>query len=621
MSGNPLHKVLTELYPRVDDTDILRKTAAVFDKIPEDVLAYLNRQMVEKRAQTLTGMKSMADLPAAGQTGNSMSDMDTMKDFSKQQNIGTGFKVAGTITQAGREGLKTKEFAIPQSATKKKGIVTAPKGKEKGRYPIDTEARARSALAYVSQHGTPQEKEMVRRKVYARYPELKAGYKARHGVSPTSKAVLGKDKISSRMPSPVTKLVKDEIEYAKKHKGPVGKWLTTPARPGPLLKPFTGKKKTSSNKIEGHLFPQAKEEQPTTEGEAGKLLKEIRVGPLFGKKKKEGAGLDMAKVQKLLDPSGQMAKEIARQEAKKVLLPALGIGAAVGGGAGAYLGLKKMRKKSKKKKAEDDGDVPSQPGAFYDALANAIIGAAGATAIGAIARKPPRPGLGLGHGLGRAAAIGAVAGPTLGWITRDTLKEDREKEKESSVSSHAEAMADLIKNAMIAKEGLPEDMVPYIIKAAASQMQKLSMCDTHKKSKIRPPKDKKAKEKAGAIKLPIKVVKNLKKPAMQVARGTASYEASSKIGAGWGTGTLRAGQEGFSALRKRFAAKQMKSIASGRLQGGASTISGLLRKAVGKGSKETGARAAGKFPGMAAGLRGAGGGAGKLKNVAGAVAK
>lgn len=41
------------------------------------------------------------------------------------------------------------------------------------KYPIDTEARARSALARVSQHGTMAEKKEVRREVHMRYPRMK----------------------------------------------------------------------------------------------------------------------------------------------------------------------------------------------------------------------------------------------------------------------------------------------------------------------------------------------------------------------------------------------------------------------------------------------------------------
>lgn len=44
--------------------------------------------------------------------------------------------------------------------------------KEK-RYPIDTINRARNALSRVAQHGSPQEKEKVRRAVYRKFPSLK----------------------------------------------------------------------------------------------------------------------------------------------------------------------------------------------------------------------------------------------------------------------------------------------------------------------------------------------------------------------------------------------------------------------------------------------------------------
>lgn len=40
------------------------------------------------------------------------------------------------------------------------------------RYPVDTKARARNALARVAQHGSPAEKKAVRAKVKRRYPSI-----------------------------------------------------------------------------------------------------------------------------------------------------------------------------------------------------------------------------------------------------------------------------------------------------------------------------------------------------------------------------------------------------------------------------------------------------------------
>jgi hypothetical protein len=55
-----------------------------------------------------------------------------------------------------RRALPKSSFALP--------------GKRK--YPVDTKARARNALARVAQHGTPAEKKAVRAKVAKRYPSI-----------------------------------------------------------------------------------------------------------------------------------------------------------------------------------------------------------------------------------------------------------------------------------------------------------------------------------------------------------------------------------------------------------------------------------------------------------------
>ncbi len=59
------------------------------------------------------------------------------------------------LTAAARKKIAPSNFALPG-----------------GRYPIHDMNHARNALARVSQHGTPHEKAMVRRKVHAKYPGI-----------------------------------------------------------------------------------------------------------------------------------------------------------------------------------------------------------------------------------------------------------------------------------------------------------------------------------------------------------------------------------------------------------------------------------------------------------------
>lgn len=74
------------------------------------------------------------------------------------------------LTYKKRKSMPKSAFAVPAKKTK-----TNPAGK--GAYPIQDEAHARNALARVSQHGTPEEKATVRRKVKARYPGINVGGK------------------------------------------------------------------------------------------------------------------------------------------------------------------------------------------------------------------------------------------------------------------------------------------------------------------------------------------------------------------------------------------------------------------------------------------------------------
>jgi hypothetical protein len=59
------------------------------------------------------------------------------------------------LTYRQRQNLPNRDFALPGR-----------------RYPIENKAHARNALARVAQDGTPREKEIVRRKVLARYPSI-----------------------------------------------------------------------------------------------------------------------------------------------------------------------------------------------------------------------------------------------------------------------------------------------------------------------------------------------------------------------------------------------------------------------------------------------------------------
>jgi hypothetical protein len=65
-------------------------------------------------------------------------------------------KYAKALTTKQRKNLPDSEFVFPEERS----------------YPIDTKNRAQNALARVEQHGTPEEKAKVKRKVKERYPDM-----------------------------------------------------------------------------------------------------------------------------------------------------------------------------------------------------------------------------------------------------------------------------------------------------------------------------------------------------------------------------------------------------------------------------------------------------------------
>lgn len=64
-------------------------------------------------------------------------------------------KVARPLTALGREHVAKKNFALPG-----------------GRFPIQDQNHARNALARVAQHGTPEERAIVERKVHRNFPSI-----------------------------------------------------------------------------------------------------------------------------------------------------------------------------------------------------------------------------------------------------------------------------------------------------------------------------------------------------------------------------------------------------------------------------------------------------------------
>ena len=81
-----------------------------------------------------------------------------------------GWMKKGHLTAASRQSMPKSEFALP-------GKGEGPKGAGAGSYPIDTEARARNALARGAQHASPAELATIKRKVHSKYPGIEVSGK------------------------------------------------------------------------------------------------------------------------------------------------------------------------------------------------------------------------------------------------------------------------------------------------------------------------------------------------------------------------------------------------------------------------------------------------------------
>lgn len=74
----------------------------------------------------------------------------------------------GKLSAKERQDMPKSDFALP-------GKGEGPKGAGSGSYPIDTEGRARNALARGAQHASSSELASIKRKVHEKYPDIDIG--------------------------------------------------------------------------------------------------------------------------------------------------------------------------------------------------------------------------------------------------------------------------------------------------------------------------------------------------------------------------------------------------------------------------------------------------------------
>jgi hypothetical protein len=155
---------------------------------------YLNKLAEEEQEkQALTALEQMFDhMSVEDVIKIATSDMKgKAPGDAPEANIST--YSSGAMSAHKREALPAKSFAVPVTKAKKIGVVGEIKGEAKGKYPIPDIKHGKNALARVSQHGTPAERQAVRTKVYSKFPQLKAGFQERHGgASPISKENIKK---------------------------------------------------------------------------------------------------------------------------------------------------------------------------------------------------------------------------------------------------------------------------------------------------------------------------------------------------------------------------------------------------------------------------------------------
>ena len=161
--------------------DAQKKKPAVFQKVDsrsaaKTVQRILDRQRARKKTQEqkdldvydVGDVKQKKGAVAASGSGTiAKAKKAKASDVNKsiEQQMADALKEK-TLSYKERQNLSKGDFALP-------GKGGGPEGKQGGSYPIPDESHARNALARVSQHGTPAEKEKVRAAVRRKYPGIK----------------------------------------------------------------------------------------------------------------------------------------------------------------------------------------------------------------------------------------------------------------------------------------------------------------------------------------------------------------------------------------------------------------------------------------------------------------
>jgi|GEM_PF-1033906 len=188
-----------------------------------------------------------------------------------------------------REALPDSDFCI----------VKVVNGKKIRKYPIPDINHARNALARVAQHGTPEEKKIVRQKVYARYPSLKKEEESDKGDNMTDENVKVdvKEEVGSPVGQPTgaeeTPEEQKTEEPVEQQEEPVAEEPKEETKEEPKEEPQESTEKSDAvikellNKIE-QLEKKIEEMKPKTqEMGKGKVLNESTKKPSI---KKDGLG-------------------------------------------------------------------------------------------------------------------------------------------------------------------------------------------------------------------------------------------------------------------------------------------------------------------------------------------
>jgi hypothetical protein len=161
---NPITRLLERIFGRPRPELLMKMSEGKVKK----VMGEFKRGKLRSGSKTGPKVKSrdQAIAIALSEAREAGEDVPEKKSEVRTMKISEFSKLAAEITAKKRKNLPKSDFGLKNKADTKK------EKSQSGNYPIDTEGRARAALAYSKRYASPGQQATIKKRVEAKYPKM-----------------------------------------------------------------------------------------------------------------------------------------------------------------------------------------------------------------------------------------------------------------------------------------------------------------------------------------------------------------------------------------------------------------------------------------------------------------